>query len=108
MSEDKALFVHVLQRHETAMDGVAATDPVPEWRVSWTTDGGVWHERGFCTFEEAQGYARRLYTEHGPEMGFCLSASRMMTVNTHSFLDAESAGGVELAPHLLATAMTFA
>lgn len=26
-----------------------------DWNVSWTTDGGVWHERGFHTFEEAQG-----------------------------------------------------
>lgn len=85
-----------------------ADSPVPSWMVSWTTDGGVWHERGFHTFEEAQGFARRLYAEHGPEMGFCLSASRMMTVNTHSLLHAKSAGAVELAPHLLGTADTFA
>lgn len=78
-----------------------------DWKVSWTTDGGVWHERGFHTFEEAQGFARRLYAEHGPEMGFCLSASRMMGVNTHSFLHAGSAGAVELAPHMLGTAETF-
>lgn len=82
--------------------------PVPSWRVTWTTDGGTWHERGFYTFEKTQAFARALYAEHGPEMDFCLSASRMMTVNTHSFLNAETAGSVELAPHLLATADTFA
>lgn len=83
-------------------------DPVPEWMVSWTTDGSTWHERGFYTFEKAQGFARGLYAEHGPEADFCLVASRMMTVNLASFLDAESAGDVALAPHLLATADTFA
>lgn len=82
--------------------------PVPNWSVSWTTDGGTWHERGFYTFEETQEFARALYAEHGPEMGFCLSVSRMMDVNTHSFLNAETAGDVELAPHLLKTAETFA
>lgn len=85
-----------------------ADSPVPSWMVSWTTDGGVWHERGFYTFEKAQEFARALYAEHGTEMGFCLSASRMMTVNTHSLLHAETAGAVELAPHLLGTADTFA
>lgn len=105
---DQDEFTEVLQRHETAGDGVDVADPVPEWRVTWTTDGGTWHERGFYTFEKTQAFARALYAEHGPEMDFCLSASRMMTVNTHSLLHAKSAGAVELAPHLLATADTFA
>ena len=83
-------------------------DPVPEWMVSWTTDGSIWHERGFCTFDEAQGFAMYLCDMHGAESGFALAASRMMAVNTHSLLHAASAGSVELAPHLLATADTFA
>jgi hypothetical protein len=83
-------------------------DLVPEWVVSWTTDGSTWHERGFYTFEKAQGFARGLYAEHGPETDFYLMASRMMTVNLKSFLGAKSAGAVELAPHMLGTAKTFA
>ena len=78
------------------------------WRVSWTTDGDVWHERWLYTFEEAQGFARELMEENDCNPGFNFYAERMMTVNSTSFLDAETAGAVELAPHLLATADTFA
>lgn len=78
------------------------------WKVSWTTDGDVWHERGFYTFEKAQKFARGLVKESGDADGFAIYAERMMTVNLTSFLDAETAGSVELAPHLLATADTFA
>lgn len=81
---------------------------VPIWMVSWTTDGGVWHDRGFHTFEEAQGFARRLYAEHSQDTDFRFYASRMMTVNTQSFLSAGSGGAVKLAPHMLGTADTFA
>ncbi len=78
------------------------------WRVLWTTDGEVWHERGFCTFYTAQKFARDLTEENGCNPAFSFYAERMMTVNSTSFLDAESAGEVELAPHLLGTAETFA
>lgn len=79
-----------------------------DWNVSWTTDGGVWHERGFHTFEEAQGFARGLVKENDNNSGFAIYAERMMTVSLTSFLHAGSAGAVELAPHLMATSKTFA
>lgn len=78
------------------------------WKVSWTTDGDVWHERGFYMFEKAQKFARGLVKENDNNSGFSFYAERMMIVNATSFLDAESAGAAELAPHLLATAETFA
>lgn len=79
-----------------------------DWRVSWTTDGDVWHDRWFYTFEEAQGFARELVEENDCNHGFNFYAERMMTVNLTSFLNAKTAGAVELAPHLLGTAETFA
>ena len=82
--------------------------PVCDWRVEWTTDGISWHERGFCAFTVAQGFARYLLGEHGGEADFSLSVSRMMVVNTTSLLDAACAGDVALAPHTLGTAKTFA
>lgn len=78
------------------------------WKVSWTTDGDVWHERGFYMFEKAQKFARGLVEESGDADGFAIYAERMMIVNATSFLNAEAARDVELAPHLLATAETFA
>lgn len=81
---------------------------VKDWRVTWTVDGAEYHERGFFTFESAQAFARSLVREYGSEGHFSVFAERMMVLSTRGFLDAESAGGVELAPHLLATAMTFA
>lgn len=81
---------------------------VKDWRVTWTVDGVEYHERGFFTFESAQAFARSLVREYGSEGHFSVFAERMMVLSTRGFLDAESAGGVELAPHLLATAMTFA
>lgn len=78
------------------------------WKVSWTTDGDAWDERGFYTLEKAQKFARGLVKENDNNSSFGFYAERMMTVNTTSFLNAESAGAVELAPHLLATAKTFA
>lgn len=77
---------------------------VSDWKVSWTVNGEVWNENGFYTFESAQKFARGLVEENGSNPGFSFSAERMMTVNTKSFLDAESGGAVKLAPRLLATA----
>lgn len=85
-----------------------ADSPVPSWMVSWTTDGDVWHELEFYTFEKAQKFARGLVEENGSNPAFIFCAERMMTVNTTSFLNAETAGDVELAPHLLKTAEAFA
>lgn len=79
-----------------------------DWKVSWTTGDERWHERGFYTFEKAQEFARGLMEENDCNPGFSFYAARMMTVNTHSLLHAETAGAVELAPHLMATAKTFA
>lgn len=81
---------------------------VNDWKVSWTTGDECWHERGFYTFEKAQEFARGLMEENDCNPGFSFSAARMMTVNSTSFLDAESAGAVELAPHLMVTSETFA
>lgn len=75
-----------------------------DWKVSWTVNGEVWNENGFYTFESAQKFARGLVEENGSNPGFNFFTERMMLVNTTSFLDAESAGAVKLAPHLLATA----
>lgn len=82
--------------------------PLCDWKVGWSTDGTSWHERGFYAFTTAQRFARDLISEHGGEADFSLFASRMMVVNTTSFLDAACAGGVALAPHTLGTAKTFA
>ena len=77
------------------------------WKVSWKEDGETWHERGFYTFGKAQHFARGLVEENGSNPGFSFFVERMMIVNATSFLNAESAGAVELAPHLLGTAETF-
>lgn len=83
-------------------------EPVYSWKVGWTTGDERWHERGFCTFYTAQRFARGLTEEHGSNPAFSFYAERMMTVNSTSFLDAKIAGAVELAPHMLGTAETFA
>lgn len=83
--------------------------PVPSWRVAWSTDcGESWEELGFESFEGAHRWAAALWDEEGHKAGFYICVERMMTVNLASFLNAETAGSVELAPHLLATADTFA
>jgi hypothetical protein len=83
--------------------------PVPSWRVAWSTDcGESWEELGFETFEGAHGWAAKLWDEEGNKAEFSLYVERMMTVNLKSFLGAKSAGAVELAPHMLGTAKTFA
>lgn len=79
-----------------------------DWAVSWTTDGHPWHERGFHAFTTAQRFARGLVEENAGNASFSIYVERMMTVNLQSFLDAACAGGVELAPHTLATSETFA
>lgn len=94
---------------ETAMKETHEEELFKDWGLSWTADGGrTWHEAAFYTFGQAQDYARELERLHGGEKGFSMSAKRMMFVNTTSFLDAETAGDVELAPHPLKTAEAFA
>lgn len=78
------------------------------WKVSWTTDDKRWNEFGFHTFAGAQKFARGLVEKNDCNPAFSFYASRMMTVNRESFLNAKSAGAVELAPHMLGTAETFA
>lgn len=82
-------------------------DMAYDWKVSWTTDDETWHESGFFTFEKAQKFALDLAGECEDNPSFCFFASRMMAVNRTSFLNARSAGAVELAPHRLGTADTF-
>lgn len=84
-----------------------AEDMVYGWKVGWTTGDECWHGRGFCTFETAQKFARDLVEKNDRNPAFSFYAARMMTVNRKSFIDAKSAGAVELAPHLLGTAETF-
>lgn len=79
-----------------------------DWKVSWTEDGETWHERGFYTFWKAQHFARGLVEENGSNTGFSFFVERMMIVNATSFLNANTAGAVELAPHLMTTSKTFA
>lgn len=74
------------------------------WRVVWSTDGGEsWEEMGFEGFEGAQAFARRLREGHAGSKGFLMYAERMMVVSLDDLLEAESAGGVRLAPHMLGT-----
>lgn len=85
------------------------TESIPfSWKISWTTDGTSWNERGFHAFTTAQRLARCLVEENDGNPAFFIYAERMMTVNLTSFLDATCAGSVELAPHMLSTAKTFA
>lgn len=83
--------------------------PVPSWRVAWSTDcGESWEELGFETFRGAHDWAAKLWDEEGHKDEFSILVERMMTVNLESFLNANTAGAVELAPHLMATSKTFA
>lgn len=70
--------------------------PVPIWRVAWSTDRGEsWEELGFEHFEEAQGRALRLLREEGE---VAIRVERMMPLDLDSFICANRAGDVELAP----------
>lgn len=87
---------------------MAIDSPVPTWRVAWSTDcGESWEELGFEDFMEAHAWAAKLWNEEGHKAGFAIYVERVMTVNLESFLNAESAGAVKLAPHMLGTAETF-
>lgn len=79
-----------------------------DWRVSWTEGGKDFCERGFHSFKKTQEFALNRVKAEGDADGFAIYVERMMIVNLTSFLNAETAGAVELAPHLLGTADTFA
>ncbi len=98
---DQDDFVDVIKRHYVGGDPIGPCD----WVVSWTSDDeGGCRSRGFDSFYGARAFADRAQEVHGEEPGFMVIASRLMDVNLESFLNANSGGAVELAPHLLATA----
>lgn len=86
------------------MDGITY-----DWRVSWTTNGRAWHERGFFTYESAREFAHGLIEQNEGNDLLRLGASRMMAVNTTDFLDLNrEAREVRLGPSLVGVAETFA
>lgn len=86
------------------MDGITY-----DWRVTWTTNGSRWHERGFFTYEEARAFAHGLIEQNEGNDMLGLRAERMMAVNVSDFLDLNrEAREVRLGPSLVGVAETFA